>query len=164
MGGPRSRFRCKCFDTRLDKRIFFLIPERSRLDGYNPSIHLVRIQSLTLPPSEQSELLLRAPSHHLSLLRDAHQFLQTAAIGVPGEITATSILVTYWDTNVSDEPAVLHEQQFIVKNQPNHLPIYVVVVILFVIGVNFLGVRYFGEGETCVLICFEIILLTRLLS
>jgi hypothetical protein len=29
--------------------------------------------------------------------------LQTAAIGVPGEITATSILVTYWDSNVSYE-------------------------------------------------------------
>ena len=44
------------------------------------------------------------------------------------------------------------------------MPIYVTVVILFVIGVNFLGARYFGEGESCVLICFEIILLTGLLS
>jgi len=165
MGGPRSRFCCRCLDTRLGKRFFFLILERFRLDGYNSPIHLIRIQSLTLIPlSERSELLLRAPSRHLPSPLDAHEFLQTAAIGVPGEITATSILVTYWDTNVSDEPVVLHDQQFIVKNQPNHLPIYVAVVILFVIGVNFLGARYFGEGETCVPICFDTILLTGLLS
>ena len=44
------------------------------------------------------------------------------------------------------------------------MPIYITVVILFVIGVNFLGARYFGESESCVLVYFEIVLLTGLLS
>ena len=96
--------------------------------------------------------------------QDADRFPQTAAIGVPGEITATSILVTYWDTNVSSEKLVPNEQQLIVRNQFNHLPIYITVVILFVIGVNFLGARYFGEGKNRVLLRFEITLLTRILS
>ncbi|KAF9784365.1 general amino acid permease 1 [Thelephora terrestris] len=67
-------------------------------------------------------------------------YFYTAAIGVPGEITASSILITYWDSNF------------------DHLPIYIAVVILFVIGVNFLGARYFGEAE----FTFAIIKLTML--
>jgi len=35
------------------------------------------------------------------------------------------------------------------------MPIYLTVVILFVIGVNFLGARYFGEGESCLSVYFE---------
>ena len=65
---------------------------------------------------------------------------------------------------MSYERAVLHGQQLIVKIQVNHMPIYITVVILFVIGVNFLGARYFGEGESCVLICLEITILTGLVS
>ena len=38
-----------------------------------------------------------------STVQDADGPPQTAAIGVPGEITATSILVTYWDHDVSYE-------------------------------------------------------------
>lgn len=44
--------------------------------------------------------------------QDANSLSQAAAIGVPGEITATSILVTYWDTDVSCEQVFLHERQF----------------------------------------------------
>lgn len=69
---PALGFAVSAWIHGLTSGFFFLILERSRLDGYNPSIHLVRIQLLTLPPSEQSELLLRAPSHHFSLLRDAN--------------------------------------------------------------------------------------------
>ena len=42
----------------------------------------------------------------ISLRQDVDGPPQTAAIGVPGEITATSVLVTYWDTNVSYEKTV----------------------------------------------------------
>lgn len=90
--------------------------------------------------------------------------MQTAAIGVPGEITATSILVTYWDTDVSYEEVVPHGKRLIINIQVKHLPIYITVVILFVIGINFLGVRYFGESESRVPLCFAITLLTRYLS
>lgn len=107
------------------------------------------LQSLILPHSKRSELLLRTssscPSTQLS--QDADRVLQTAAIGVPGEITATSILVTYWDNNVSFEYMVPYRWWLIVRNQFNNLPIYITVVIIFVIGVNFLGARYFGEGR-----------------
>ena len=85
-------------------------------------------------------------------------------MGVAGEVTATSILVTYWDANVSYERVAPHGQQLIIEIQVDHMPIYITVVILFVIGVNFLGARYFGEGESCVLICLEITILTGLVS
>lgn len=119
---------------------------------------------MTFPPSEFPELFLCASSHNLSSLHPQHtdgsSFPQTAAIGVPGEITASSILVTYWDSNVSCERVVPHEQQLIVKNQFDHMPIYITIVILFVIGVNFLGASYFGEGKNRVHVRVEIDLLT----
>lgn len=98
------------------------------------------------------------------LPQGANCVLQTAAIGVPGEITAASILVTYWDSNVSIRRMISYTLWLIVRNQFNHLPIYITLVIIFVIAVNFLGAKYFGEGKSHVFLLFGIILLTRTLS
>lgn len=59
-------------------------------------------------PFERSELFLRTPFCHIStsLQQDVDNPPQAAAIGVAGEVTATSILVTYWDANVSYEKIV----------------------------------------------------------
>jgi len=40
------------------------------------------------------------------------------------------------------------DSQLIARGQFDHISIYITVVILFVIGVNFLGASYFGEGES----------------
>lgn len=107
--------------------------------------------SLIFLPAKCSELLLRRPFHRRNT-SSTDTFLQAAAIAVPTEITATSILVTFWDSNVSFVLAFLIGRgRLIVGDQVDHLPIYIVFIILFAIGINFLGVRYFGEGDnlTC---------------
>ena len=103
---------------------FFVTLRRFRLDGYDPSINLIRIYLLTFTPSERTELLLCASSRHLStsLPRNANGFPQAAAIGVPAEITASSILITYWDTNVSYGRVAPREQQLIVAISGNTYP------------------------------------------
>ncbi|KAJ7757099.1 amino acid permease/ SLC12A domain-containing protein [Mycena metata] len=57
------------------------------------------------------------------------QFWFQAAISCPVEITAGSIVVSFWDTN------------------DNHKAIYITVMLLGIIAVNFAGVKYFGEFE-----------------
>lgn len=51
------------------------------------------------------------------------------AISIPSEITATVILLTFWDSNTK------------------HIPIYTAVLCVLISLINIFGVRYFGEAE-----------------
>ncbi|PWN47723.1 amino acid permease [Violaceomyces palustris] len=51
-------------------------------------------------------------------------------ITLPVEISASAIIIQYWDTTASINPAV-----------------WISVLLVLVLGVNFLGVRYYGETE-----------------
>ncbi|KAF7356485.1 AA-permease domain-containing protein [Mycena venus] len=57
------------------------------------------------------------------------QFWFQTAIGTPGEIVAGSILIFFWD------------------DDSKHLAIYITVLLLGIIIVNFCGIKYFGEFE-----------------
>jgi len=57
------------------------------------------------------------------------QFWFQTAITAPVEVVAASIVIQYWDTNDS------------------HLAIYVTVLLIGMIAINFAGVKYFGEFE-----------------
>jgi amino acid transporter len=56
-------------------------------------------------------------------------YFYTSAISIPVEITAATILLTFWDPNTS------------------HQAIYTAVICILVCSVNVFGVRYFGESE-----------------
>lgn len=51
-------------------------------------------------------------------------------ITIPTEISASAILIQYWDTDASINPAA-----------------WISILLVLVIGVNFLGVKYYGETE-----------------
>jgi len=68
------------------------------------------------------------PKH--ALTRNQNYFY-TNAITLPVEITAATILLTFWDSNL------------------DHQPIYIAVMIVCCAGINLFGVRYFGESEFC---------------
>ncbi|KDQ26494.1 hypothetical protein PLEOSDRAFT_1057045 [Pleurotus ostreatus PC15] len=65
-------------------------------------------------------------------------YFWSSAISTPVEITAATILLTFWDDNA------------------NHLPIYTAVICVAVCAINIFGVKYFGESE----FVFSIIKLT----
>lgn len=56
-------------------------------------------------------------------------YFYSNAITLPAEITAATILLTFWDSNTQ------------------HQPIYIAVMIVCCVGINLFGVRYFGESE-----------------
>jgi len=56
-------------------------------------------------------------------------YFYTNATTFPTEITAATILLTFWDANVK------------------HQPIYIAVMIIACLSVNLFGVKYFGESE-----------------
>jgi amino acid transporter len=56
-------------------------------------------------------------------------YFYTQAITTPVEITASVLLIGFWDSNTS------------------HIPIYTAVMCILVCLVNLLGVKYFGESE-----------------
>jgi len=65
---------------------------------------------------------------------------QTCAITLPAEITAAAVLIGFWDHNVR-----LLLARFALPNprvQPNHVSIYVAVLIVAVYSVNLFGTRY----------------------
>jgi len=66
------------------------------------------------------------------------------AMTLPAEITAATLLLTFWDSNV------------------NHQPIYIAVMIVCCVGINLFGVRYFGESEF-VFSCIKLMLITGLI-
>jgi amino acid transporter len=57
------------------------------------------------------------------------QYWFQVVISAPVEITAASIVVSFWDTN------------------DNHKAIYITVMLIGIILVNLAGVKYFGEFE-----------------
>lgn len=57
------------------------------------------------------------------------QFVFQTAVTAPTEVVAASIVIQYWDQNTS------------------HLAIYISVFLIGMIGINFAGIRYFGEFE-----------------
>lgn len=71
-------------------------------------------------------------------------YFYTNAITLPAEITAATILLTFWDSNV------------------NHQPIYIAVMIVCCLGINLFGVRYFGESEF-VFSCIKLMLISGLI-
>jgi amino acid transporter len=56
-------------------------------------------------------------------------YFYAAAIAIPTEISAASVLITFWDPN------------------PNHAPAYIAAMLVVMISFNLFGVRYFGETE-----------------
>jgi hypothetical protein len=65
---------------------------------------------------------------------------QTCAITLPAEITAAAVLIGFWDHNVRILFVCL-----VLPNphlQPNHVAIYVAVLIVAVYSVNLFGTRY----------------------
>ena len=165
MGGPCSRIRCKRLNTQL-VALFCLILYLFRLDGYvvHRFIYVVSVVDISaLQTIRTTSTFVLLPSS-TGLPQGADRVLQTAAIGVAGEITASSILITYWDNNVSFGEMDPHRLQLILRNQSKHLAIYITVVILIVIGINLMGSRYFGECKGHVPLLFESFLLTKILS
>jgi amino acid transporter len=55
------------------------------------------------------------------------QFWFQTAMTAPVEVVAASIVIQYWDKNT------------------DHLPIYVTVLLIGMIAINFAGIKYFGE-------------------
>lgn len=61
---------------------------------------------------------------------------------IPTEISATTILLTFWDPDL------------------NHAPIYIAVIWVVIVAINLFGVRWFGEAE----FCFAIIKLSLIIA
>ncbi|TCD69095.1 hypothetical protein EIP91_008737 [Steccherinum ochraceum] len=71
-------------------------------------------------------------------------YFYTNAISVPVEITAATILITFWDTNLGHQAG------------------YTAVICVLVCLINIFGVRYFGESEFFFSIC-KLLLITGLI-
>lgn len=56
-------------------------------------------------------------------------YFYSAVMAVPTEISAATILITFWDEN------------------PSHVPAYITAILIVMISFNLFGVRYFGESE-----------------
>lgn len=76
-------------------------------------------------------------THHASRFLDPSlgfalgwNYWYSYGITLPTEISASAILIQYWDTTQSINPAA-----------------WISILIVLVVGVNFLGVRYYGETE-----------------
>ncbi|KAI0343336.1 general amino acid permease 1 [Trametopsis cervina] len=63
------------------------------------------------------------------------------AISIPVEITASTILLTFWDSNVS----ILSLNS--ANNPMNHQAAYTAMVCVLITAINIFGVRWFGESE-----------------
>lgn len=71
-------------------------------------------------------------------------YFYTNAISIPVEITAATILLTFWDTNL------------------NHQAGYTALICVLVCAINIFGVRWFGESEFCFSI-IKLLLITGLI-
>ncbi|KIL65243.1 hypothetical protein M378DRAFT_162180 [Amanita muscaria Koide BX008] len=71
-------------------------------------------------------------------------YFYTNAISTPVEVTAATILLTFWDSNIK------------------HQPIYIAIVCIAICSINVFGVRYFGEAEF-VFSCIKITLIIGLI-
>ena len=72
---------------------------------------------------------------------------------IPTEISAATILITFWDANVSEQSKItlagwadIHSYPHFVR-QPDHAPAYIGAIMVVMISFNLFGVRYFGESE-----------------
>ncbi|KAI0247626.1 general amino acid permease 1 [Lactifluus subvellereus] len=72
-------------------------------------------------------------------------YFYTCAITLPAEITAAAVVISFWDHN------------------PNHVSIYVAVLVTAVYSVNLLGPRFFGNSELCRIV-FPLISLLKVIG
>ena len=72
-------------------------------------------------------------------------------MGAPTEISAATILITFWDDNVSGlstDQTCNHSNAHSIL-QPSHAPADIAAILVVMISFNLIGVRYFGESEFC---------------
>ena len=68
--------------------------------------------------------------------------LQYIGIAIPLEITASSAVITFWDTDVS--PSIhrsVNRRRASRINQPDHTTIYIMAIIATLLLINLFGVR-----------------------